>query len=87
MKIKNWNRIKTGTILIITWSDIKSENSWLKDDDAKNYAPATCKDVGWFVNDDELNIRLTSSIADDGDKNIVVIPKGTIRDVKKISMR
>ena len=87
MKIKNWNRIKTGTILIITWSDIKSESSWLKDDDAKKYAPALCKDVGWFVNDDELNIRLTSSIADDGDKNIVVIPKGTIRDVKKISMR
>lgn len=85
--IKNWDKIKEGTLLIIDWEDIVEKSGWLGDEEAQNYPPALCKTVGWFVNDDDSNIRLTSTVANDGDKNITVIPKGVIRQVKKISYK
>lgn len=84
MKIKDWSKIKSGTLLIIAWDDIVSDSSWLKDDVAQKYQPALCKDAGWFVNSDKLSIRITSSVNSLGEKNISVFPKGCIRDVKKI---
>ena len=85
MKIRNWDKVKEGTLLVVTWHDIRSDDRWLEDTEAQSFEPAICKNVGWFVNDDKLNIRITSSVADDGDKSIVVIPKGCVRDVRKIS--
>jgi hypothetical protein len=84
MKIKNWSKVKEGTLLVINWEDIVSDSSWLKDSVAQKYPPAQCTDVGWFVNEDEFNIRITSSVNSFGEKNISVIPKGVIRDVQKI---
>lgn len=86
MKI-NWNKIKEGTLLLITWDDIVANPSWLDDNKAQNYPPVQCKDVGWFVNDDKLNIRITNSVNSDGEKAITVIPKGCIRKVKKINYK
>ena len=85
MKIKNWSRIKEGTALIVTWNDIKSDPGWNNDTEAHEFQPAYCKNIGWFVNDDKDNIRLTWSVCDDGDKAIEVIPKGCIIDVKRIN--
>ncbi len=85
MKIRNWNKIKIGTLLIITWDDIVENDKWLSDEEAQKHEPITCKNVGWFVNHDENNIRITWSVAGDGDKAITVIPKGVIRDVKRIN--
>ena len=87
MKIKNWDKVKEGTLFIITWDDIVEKSEWLSDDNAKEIQPAVCKTVGWFVNNDKDNIRLTSTVAEDGDKSICVIPKGVIRDVKKINYK
>ena len=87
MMVKRWDRIKEGTLLIITWDDIVSDSSWLKDSVAQGYPPACCKDVGWFVNDDKLNIRITTSVNSQGEKNISVLPKGCIRNVQKITYK
>jgi hypothetical protein len=84
MKVKNWSKIKEGTLLLITWDDIVSDSSWIKDINAQVYPPVCCKDIGWFVNDDKLNIRITTSVSSSGEKNISVFPKGVIRDVIKI---
>lgn len=87
MKIKKWDKIKEGTLLIIAWDDVVSDSGWVKDSNAQDYPPAYCKDVGWFVNDDKLNIRITTSVNNCGDKNISVIPKGCVRDVQKIKYK
>lgn len=84
MKIKNWDKIKSGTLLIIKWDDIVSDSSWLKDEVAQNYQPVISKDVGWFLNSDTLNVRIMSSVNVSGEKNVSVIPKGVIRDVQTI---
>ena len=85
--IKDWGKVKENTLLIITWDDIVSDASWVKDVDAQKYKPILCKDVGWFINSDKLNIRITSSVNITGDKNVSVIPKGVIRNVQKIKYK
>ncbi len=82
-----WSRIKEGTLLIISWDDILDRTAWLSDREAQDTQPASCKTVGWFVNDDKLNIRLTDSVAGDGDKSVVVIPKGCVRNVQIIKYK
>jgi hypothetical protein len=87
MKIKNWSRIKEGTLLIISWDDIVNNNSWLSDEVAQKIQPTFCKDVGWFINDDKLNIRIANSVNSDCEKSVTVIPKGVIRDIKIIKYK
>lgn len=87
MKITSWDKIKTGTLLIVTWNDVTVTSSWLSDADAQSSEPSTCKSVGWFVNDDKLNIRITFDVAEDGEKSVIVIPKGIIRDIKKVDYK
>lgn len=86
MKV-NWKDIEEGTLLLITWDDIVSNSSWLPDNKAQTYPPVQCKDIGWFINHDKLNIRISNSVNIDGDKSITVIPKGVIRDVKIIKYK
>ena len=83
----NWDKVKEGTLLLITWNDIVSDSSWLKDEVAQEYQPVLCKDIGWFLNDDKLNIRLFNSINASNEKSITVIPKGVIREVQKIKYK
>ena len=87
MKQPQWSKIKEGTLLLITWDDIVSDSAWIKDSIAQDYQPVRCKDIGWFVNDDKFNIRITTSVNNAGEKNISVIPKGVIRAVQKIKYK
>ncbi len=87
MKVRDWSRIRAGALLIVTWIDTTETSEWTPDEEAQDRQPATCKTVGWFVNDDKDNIRLTWSVAEDGDKSIGVIPKGCIKDVKRINYK
>lgn len=84
---RNWKKVKAGTLLLITWDDIVANCSWLADDKAQAYPPVMCKDIGWFVNDDKLNIRITNSVNSDGEKSLTVIPKGVIRKVQVIKYK
>lgn len=86
MKTK-WNEIDSGTLLLITWHDIVSDPSWLTDEKARSIQPALCKNIGWLINSDKLNIRITSSVSGDGDKNVTIIPKGCIRNVQEIKYK
>ena len=83
----NWNKVEPGTLLLVCWDDIVSDATWLKDAAAQTLDTPHCKDIGWFVNDDKLNIRITSSVNDYCEKNVTVIPKGCIRKVKKINYK
>ncbi len=70
--------------MLISWDDIVSDSAWVKDAAVQVYPPTKCKNIGWFVNDDKLNIRLTASVNNYGEKDVTVIPKGVVRDVQVI---
>ena len=82
-----WDKIKSGTLLLLTWDDIVSDNSWVEDDNAQTYQPTLCKDIGWFLNCDKLNVRIFNSVNNNGEKSIVVFPKGCIRKVQIIKYK
>jgi len=83
----NWDRVKENSLLLITWDDIVSDRAWIEDKKAQTYQPAVCKDVGWFLNSDKLNIRIFNSVNDNEEKGITVIPKGVIRKVQRIKYK
>jgi len=85
--IKRWKKIKEGTLLLIIWDDIVSDSSWIKDEVAQGYQPTLCKDIGWFLNEDKLNIRIFNSVNNSTEKSITVLPKGVIRSVQKIKYK
>lgn len=82
MKI-NWN-IKEGTLIEITWNDIVMDSGWTDISEIRTNKPLECKDVGWFINQDELNIRICNSINADNEGSYSVIPKGVIQNIKRI---
>ena len=85
--IKDWSKIKEGTLLIITWDDIMACCSWTEDKVAQEFPTSKCKTVGWFINEDKLNIRVTDTVNSDGEKTVAVIPKGCIRKVQVIKYK
>lgn len=87
MKKIRWDKIKEGTLLIITWRDTQSTSDWLSDNAAQNFSSAICKSVGWFINSSDIEIKISSSVAEDGDKNIEAIPIGCIENIKKINYK
>jgi hypothetical protein len=80
----NWKNIKEGTLLIVTWEDILDVSGWLTDKEALNMKPTRCEVVGWFIGSDKYNIRLTDMVAEDGDKSVIILPKGCVRKVQRI---
>ena len=83
----NWSKTEPGTLLLITWNDIVSDCAWLSDDKAQVYPSTQCKDIGWFINHDKLNVRISNSVNSYGEKSITVIPKGVIRNVQVIKYK
>lgn len=79
----NWN-IKEGTLLEITWNDIVMDSGWTDIADIKTSNPPECKDVGWFINQDESNIRICNSMNSDNEGSFSIIPKGVIKEIKRI---
>lgn len=84
MKIKNWSKVKEGSLLLVTWDDIVSNASWLSEASAKSHPAVECKDIGWLTSADKKNIRLSSSINAMGERNVTVIPIGCIRDTVRL---
>jgi hypothetical protein len=68
---------KTGDLLVVRWKDIVSVEEWIPDDDAESLPPMDTVTVGWFVNNADDCIRLTSTVNEDS-KNLIVIPHAVI---------
>mgnify|MGYP001573820175 CR=1 FL=1 len=83
----DWNDITEGTLLEIEWDDIIMDSKWTELEIARISGPTKCRDVGWFLNHDELNIRIYYSINGEKEVAFSIIPKGVIRNVRKINYK
>lgn len=83
----NFNKVKEGTLLIVTWRDVHSTSEWLSDEVAQDFSTTICKSVGWFINNNDIEIKISSCVAEDGDKNVEAIPIGCIENVKIINYK
>jgi len=78
-------RMKPGDLLVIKLYDLTGHSSWLPDEKAQEFPAMECAVCGWYINRDKNVLRLSSMIAADGDKTILVIPKGFLKSVKVVS--
>jgi hypothetical protein len=79
----NFN-LEEGTLVEITWNDIIMDSGWTDISDIKVNNPPECKDVGWFINQDDLNIRICNSMNSDNEGSYSIIPKGVVRKIRRI---
>lgn len=77
-------RMKPGDLLVIKLLDLTGNNNWLPDEVAQDYPASLCAVCGWYVNHDKEVLRITNMVVGDGDKTILVIPRGFLKSIKEI---
>lgn len=77
-------RMKSGDLLVVKLDDLTSNWSWLPDEVAQEYPVSLCAVCGWYVNHTKEVLRITSMVVGDGDKTVLVIPRGSLKSVKVI---
>ena len=77
---------KYNEIIEIDWLDIVDENSWLKPEKALRFPACPCRSVGYFLNRDEIVLRVSSTIqTKDADRGVLVIPWGCVQKIRRVS--
>lgn len=80
---KNKN-ITRGDMVEIRWADAIDESDWVNIDVAEIDKPRKTKSIGYFINEDDECVRIAYSVAEDGDISYEVLPKGMVKDIRKI---
>lgn len=78
--------MEKNNLIEIEWVDIVSDSSWFTEQKAAEFPFVRCTSVGYYLNDTEDLIRLSHTIQVDGDKDrdITVIPKGVVKNIRKL---
>lgn len=78
--------MEKNDLIEVEWIDIVSDSAWLSEQKAVEFSPAQCKSVGYFLNETDELIRLSSTIQLSGEKerDITVIPKGVIKNIRRL---
>ena len=70
-----------NTLLVVHWLDIVDENSWLSPERASIEKACPCTSVGFFLNRDEVVIRISPTMQEK-DRSVVVIPWGCVTSIE-----
>lgn len=76
-------RYKRDTMLLVEWVDIMEDPAWMDHAKAEIEKTESCQTLGFYLNHDKHVVRLSSTIAKD-QRNVVVIPLGCIKKVRKV---
>lgn len=77
-------KLKREQIIEVNWIDITSTTSWKATDEAENYAAVGCHSVGYFINEDNDVIRISSTKNDEDERDVNVIVKGCIKSINRL---
>jgi hypothetical protein len=80
-------QLRPGDLIIVHWRDAVDIAGWTEDAVAQIFQSTICMTIGWFLNEDKIDLRLFNSISGDGDKGIEIIPKGMIQRIQKIKYK
>lgn len=77
-----------GDLVVIYWYDIEDDPTWKPLTFVEKERLPLCKSVGWFVNEDDVTVRLAYSLAGTEDSGMdagrTLIPKATIKRAEVI---
>jgi hypothetical protein len=77
-----------GDLVAVYWWDIEEDSTWKPVALIELAQPPLCKNVGWYLSEDEKCVRILHSISGTEDGKIeagsTVIPKTVIRNIEII---
>lgn len=78
--------MKKNTLIEIVWDDIVADAVWLSEQKAAEFPVIQCKTAGYFLNKTKKVIRISPTIQINGDKerDIVVIPMGVVKKIRRL---
>lgn len=71
-------------MLEIFWIDIHSNENWLSEEDALKRPKTDCQSIGYFLKKDKEAIYISSTIGKDAERNLLFIPMGCIKEIRKV---
>ena len=80
-------RYRKNQLLEVTWIDAETTSAWSEEDEAKKPPSATFKTVGYYTAQDKDYLYLSWTIGvekDNKTRSKDVIPRGCIKDIKKL---
>jgi hypothetical protein len=77
-------RMKPADLLVIKLWDLTNHYNWIPDEQAQEVECTEVAVCGWFINKDKRFIRISAIVACDGEKTILVIPRGFLKSVRVI---
>jgi hypothetical protein len=76
-------------LVLVRWDDIVEDSAWTSRQELDKHTVAKIETVGWILEDTEATLKLcTSRDREETDMigGIVVIPKGVVRSVSRLSL-
>jgi len=79
-------KLKLNDRIEVEWDDTVTHSVWIPQEEAKEKMSCRCKSVGYFLNQDKKIIRLSCTIqlGDKPERDLTVIPKGTITKIRRL---
>ncbi len=79
----NYNK---GDLLVVHWRDITACESWLSVEVAETYQTIEIISCGWFLNNDDGNLRMARTICNN-ECDVIVIPLSVIDSIQKATYK
>lgn len=78
--------VKKNQLVEVLWDDIIADSAWMSELKAAYYPATKCKTVGYFINKTKTVLRLsgTIQICDKPERDVVVIPVGVIKKIRRL---
>ena len=81
-------KIERGDLVVVFWSDIEEDSTWQPVPLIELQQPPLCKNVGWYLSEDENCVRILHSINGTEDSKMeagsTVIPKAVIKNIERV---
>lgn len=75
-----------GDLLVVHWHDITACENWLSQEVAENYATLEIVSCGWFLNNNDGNLRMARTVCND-ECDVIVIPLSVIDSIQKATYK
>lgn len=71
-------------LIIVEWDDVSSYDGWRDTEESKTSKPFQARMVGWEISRNKDCLVLATAFSDDECNGRRVIPRGCIRNIRKV---
>ena len=77
-------KLKYNTPVEVIWWDANSTSGWRDEDVVRKEKSTICHSVGYYVTHDNDALILSPDYTDDKERSTTLIPRGMIKEIRKL---